>query len=600
MLAGGGGLRPALQAPGEGAGGGRRPPQVVAAHPAAEGSRAAPPALGAGVGGLGRDLRGAGGGGGGGVGSVGGVGRGGDLRGVGAVEGMAGVRVAGGDGGIGIEVGVDLLLRRRAAGRFTQTLAHRQVVVTVAQVAFDLQAGDVPQPGGAEGREGEAEVHGQRAGVAALSDPRPGPGALTALAAAIEGGGGVEPAVGGQLAAPAQEVAQGGGPPALGGERAPPADRRERNPEHSEVAAERQPVAIEVAHYDADALRPGAAVEQRPHPHRQLADLGVGAGGLERRQPAWRGRGGRRRRRRGPAAAAGGTESGLREPLHRARCRQPLLEAGGERMTGRRVAAAVRRRIRREVEHHLGRAVAEKRLEEIDGDPGRVGEAVHQDGARRQRPLRGRHQERRGPTKEGRGPSHSGRLDRLGEVGRHPHQRPGPRHFGGRRDGRAVRGQRLVRRLGVLRLEAGVEQVAGGGRHRRVAVDQAVEGTGQLRLRPRPPPHQHVGEVPAPGEAIVLGVPVPENLRAPFQDLERDTVERLHRDPDRRPPPTAHQCRREMEPQALRGDDYPHRPGEERRVARRGGEQRLQAIEQCRLAGHGPAGDEDPRPAGTR
>ena len=167
-----------------------------------------------------------------------------------------------------------------------QSLADRQRVGALPQHVLQAQLGGVAQAAGAEGREGEAEIHPTAA--AALRE-----GGRVALLRQV--GQGVEPAVGRHRLALAQQLQEGARAAAGRLQAAALPDSRERDAEAVEVAAQGGAVGIEIARHHADPLRRRAAVEQGADPGGDLPRLGVGPHGLQA---------GEIRRSRPPAAEA--------------------------------------------------------------------------------------------------------------------------------------------------------------------------------------------------------------------------------------------------------------------------------------------------------
>ena len=109
--------------------------------------------------------------------------------------------------------------------------------------------------------------------------------------------------------------------------------------------------------------------------------------------------------------------------------------------------------------------------------------------------------------------------------GRHPHQRAGALHRGPAGHVGTVEAQRFESRIGMHRLEPGIEKVAGRGRHAAVAVHQIPEPRAQGRLL----------RGMALGQDLGQGKPPRSRLARPLQDLESEPMESLDEHARRRP-----------------------------------------------------------------
>jgi hypothetical protein len=222
-------------------------------------------------------------------------------------------------------------------------------------------------------------------------------------------------------------------------------------------------------------------------------------------------------------------------------------------------------------------------LDQVGGDPGGVGEAVDQDGPRRQGLVVGGLHELGGAPEQARGaPQAQGPHRGLGSGGG-TRQGAGALHLGLAAGERAIARQGLLDGLGMDGLEAGVEQVAHGAGDRREAVGQILQ----------PAPERRLGAGGALGEDVEQAAAARRGLPRALQDLGGQAEQGLHRDAGHRPSPPPHDRRRHMEAQAARGDDDPHRHPEQRGVPPDLDEERVKAFHQRRLGGAGAGRDQD-------
>jgi len=108
--------------------------------------------------------------------------------------------------------------------------------------------------------------------------------------------------------------------------------------------------------------------------------------------------------------------------------------------------------------------------------------------------------------------------------------------------------QQLVDAFGVMRLEAGIQEIGHAGLHQPVRVFERLEPAPQRRLLP--------GQLPQPDreEGIVGG---PPRTRV-FGDLQRDRVQRAHADPGHGAEAIHQRCT-DVLAQASRGHGDPNR-----------------------------------------
>ncbi len=367
-----------------------------------------------------------------------------------------------------------------------------------------------------------------------------------------------KPALGGDRSAVAQQLGEGAGAPRRGVARPRRVEHRERDPQATEVAVDRPRVRREIARHHPDPLRRHAGVEQGPDPARHLAHLRLRPGRAEDVEAP--------RRRRGCGS-----------PLHRRRTLQPLREAPAEDNAG--IGARRRGRVGGLVQVHRCAAVPHQRLDEVRSNPGGVGETVHQDRPRRQRPGGVAREQPGRPPQHVTGEVESPRIERECGAGRDADERLGARPLGRVR----VAGEQLADRLGAFRDETGVEQVAHRRRDRQLAV---LESGDERRQRGRAP-----GE--AAGKHAEEQPPGPAARAAALRHSGCQAVQRQDLDPRGRPPACGHHGSRQVEAERTGGDDDDDRLRQQAGVGLRLGQQGRDVGQQERLGGARAAGDLD-------